>query len=575
MEALLTKFKALSDRLDRHLKNHSKGDNELFYAAEADKLHMQQEVEALKREITRCTKDLMEGLDKLGKRIREFQRRACEDLDTSLGKYNQVVHGALVGNELLDRAKATGFKQLLDGYRGIMEELSAAVISCEKVTENELQSTYDNLSNSIEAKIGANPPSDVSNYVTRPSLITNPHYSLDMKKAKNDDGPLLKPLLDAKEVISNAIIHANEPITSVSLSLEKLPEKPIPDVLQWLEMEHPNILGLHFGDVSVNRTTPALFVTDVTKVNVYTLVNQIGTNPLLVAIKPESEDCRGGLLPVFNSRYILVSEAQLYPTRKKYTVALYKWVLENDKPKAEFANRFFFLNEKTREEVNADGLAWLIPKRLEERTATFYAALAGSSELHEILLSDNTFPPQFGYRGSNEGHHKLDGKLQSLGYRCTNDSGENAKVRIVASFINDDAMYVYDSGGDTCAASIERKIKIERPQWLSEGAKWKPFNPLPLGDELVLLYNKPMNHKTKSTVHALRTKRNGEIEWIFENVDATDVKQMEVDLKLADWCLAHLPTINPAAVLLVANDTSRKLEFYQLVLHLKALNLTQ
>ena len=104
-------------------------------------------------------------------------------------------------------------------------------------------------------------------------------------------------------------------------------------------------------------------------------------------------------------------------------VSLYKWKLENDQQKAEFANTFALKDGKTLKEVEAEGTAWLIPKRLEERSATFYAALVGSSELHEILLSDNTSPPQFRYRGSNDGHHKLDGKLQSLGYRCTDDSG--------------------------------------------------------------------------------------------------------------------------------------------------------
>ena len=66
-------------------------------------------------------------------------------------------------------------------------------------------------------------------------------------------------------------------------------------------------------------------------------------------------------------------------------------------------------------------------------------------------------------------------------------------------------------------------------------------------------------------------------EWLFENVDVMDgmdEKQTKVDLELADWCLARLPTTNPAAVLLVANDkqqqASSTLEFYQLVLHMKA-----
>ena len=583
MDALLTQFKALSERLDGHLKKLSKeGDNELFYSAEADKLHMQQEVKALKSEITRCTKDLMEGLCKLGERIIEFQTRAFEDLHTLFEKYKHIIHGALVGNELLNRAAFTGFKTKLDGYRDILEELSAAVIKSEmiserKVTDNmpdeNFQKTYDNLSTKIEVKIIANRPTDVLNYVTRPSLITDPHYSLDLNNAKKIDGPLLKPLHEVKEVLSKAIVaNANEPITSVSLSLEKLseklPEKPMPDVLKWLETEHPNILGLHFGDVivDVNRTIPALFVADRTKVNVYTLVDQTGiVETPLASIKSDEIEFRGGLLPVLNSKYLLVSEARPSPPtnyRKKHTVSLYKWILENDQLKVEFTETSLTLKDgKTHLEVEAEGTAWLVPKRLEERSATFYVALLGSSELHEILLLDNTSPPQLRYCVSNDGHHKLDGKLQSLGYRCTDDSG--ARVRIVASFEYDDAVYVYDSSGDPCSAPIERKIKIVRPQWPSEGVKW--FNPLPLGDELVLVYNKP-----NATVHALRIKHDGEAEWLFENVDATDVMQTKVDLKLADWCLARLPTTNPAAVLLVANDATRKLEFYQLVLHLKA-----
>ena len=113
----------------------------------------------------------------------------------------------------------------------------------------------------------------------------------------------------------------------VSLSLEKLselPEKPMRDVLKWLETEHPSIRGLHFGDVNVDvNRTPALFVADKKELNVYkyTLVYHIGTNHLLTSIKPESGDCRGGLLPVLNSKYLLVREAN---DSKYIVVSLYK-----------------------------------------------------------------------------------------------------------------------------------------------------------------------------------------------------------------------------------------------------------
>ena len=160
-------------------------------------------------------------------RLFKFQRRAFEDLDTSLKKYKQVIHRALVGNELLYRAVATGFKTQLDGYRDILEELSEAVISCDKkVPLNELRKKHNDLQTIINNKIEADP--QVNKIDSCPVLETNPHYSLDLKEKKNNKGSLLKPLFDANKELFEAIADkANEPITSVSLSLEKLPESPM------------------------------------------------------------------------------------------------------------------------------------------------------------------------------------------------------------------------------------------------------------------------------------------------------------------------------------------------------------
>ena len=53
---LKEQIKELSKQLDEHLKKQSKDqNNELFYAANAEKLHMRKEVEALKSEITTHT----------------------------------------------------------------------------------------------------------------------------------------------------------------------------------------------------------------------------------------------------------------------------------------------------------------------------------------------------------------------------------------------------------------------------------------------------------------------------------------------------------------------------------------
>lgn len=124
--ALTTQLRELSARLNSHLQETSSARGvETFFAAEAEKLHMEHEVVALKHEISTLTDDLKQRLDL-------FQTRASEELDKSLECYNRAIHGALVDEELLKRAADTGFKQLLEGYRGTLLELSAAVDRCEK-----------------------------------------------------------------------------------------------------------------------------------------------------------------------------------------------------------------------------------------------------------------------------------------------------------------------------------------------------------------------------------------------------------------------------------------------------------
>ena len=570
----------LSKMYERELKQ--------FHEAEVEQLHVEQQVASLKCQIKTHIDDLKQCLE-------TFQRRASEDLDTSLQTYKCVIHDVLFHEELFKYALHTGFAKLLDGYRDTLRDLSAALKR--RLEQNDLKTTYDNLLNSINEQIKEHPPSPVSTAsASKPSLTTEQHHSMDLALLKD---PLMQPLLSAQSVLSNSSAvnaSAAAPASAsgtgaggrtgsteslvggvhVSLSLEKLSEGQLPKLLQIEPLEskkeQPMVRGLHFGHVVADSTStpiPVLFVADTKKVSVFKLVEgTLPENHLLASIErasgPEWGEPCSGLLPVLGSRYLLVSEKQ--HAGRKHAVVLYEWTLVDGKPRAKLAIEPFALKDVDGKIVESEGTAWLVPKKLDEKSATFYAAVSGSSELHEIQLSA---APQLQYCGANEGRHKLRGKLRSLGFRCRDGPGAN--VRIVASF-TDGTMHVYDSTGDS-SDPTERTIEIGPPPSLAKGATWNPFNPLPLGDALVFVSDKSASTKPNdrsTTVRAL-CARDRKCEWPFEKVDApTDVKLQDARLYLSAWCLAQLPTTHPAAVLLVANDVSKKLEFYQLVLHANA-----
>ena len=575
--------------MDAKLSKKYESELKLFQEAEVEQLHVEQQVAFLKSQIKTHIDDLKECLE-------TFQRRASDDLDKSLQTYKCVIHDVLFREELFKYAIHSGFAKLLDGYRDTLRDLSAALKRT--LEHNDLQTTYDNLLKSINEKMKERPPSPPSAAsASKPSLETEQHHSLDLELLKN---PLMQPLLTAQSVLSNSSalnVSAAAPASAsatgagghtkstesrvggvrVSLSLEKLSKEQVPKLLQIEPLEpkdkQPMVRGLHFGDVVADTTStpiPALFVADTKKVSVFRLVE--GTLPEkreLASIEnasgPEWGEPCSGLLPVLGSRYLLVSEKQ--KAGRKHAVVLYEWTpLVDGKTTAKPAIEAFALKDVDGKVVESEGTAWLVPKKLDEKSATFYAAVSGSSQLHEIQLSDT---PQLQYCG----HHKLKekGKLRSLGYRCRDGPGAN--VRIVASFA-DGTMHVYDSTGDSPdPISIERTIEIVPPPTLVKGASWNPIDPLPLGDALVFVSDKSASTKPNdrsTTVRAL-CARDRKCEWPFEKVDApTDVQLKNDRLFVSAWCLARLPTTQPAAVLLVANDVSKKLEFYQLVLHANA-----